>query len=590
MKQKRIFSFLLALALIIGLVVTTTTEASAATASLSVTKTATIGVGSSKQLVAKFAGKNVTKKATWSTSNKSIATVKNGKVTAKKPGKVTIKVKYSGMTAKCTVTVMGLSKTSLTLKQGATAKLSFKVGAKAVTKGVKWSSSKSSVATVSNGVVKAVGKGSAVISAKYNKKAYKCKVTVKATGTTEKQNTTEDPNSKEKKVELNKSSASIGLGESVELYVNDSGEKVKSGVEWSVVNTSTTPKGSWGDINVTALHEATTMTNRGSAFIIGEYTGSAKVTAKYNGKTFTCDITVTGDAFNASKDVTPKYGEEVVHIDFTLKKKEFQSDKAYNDEILELLDQGCNIEGLVYDKTTKTFTGTVSETMTVTKDQRCETVEYTFAKLPKTAEEIKTLFLTAEKNDTIDQRVAGSECNYGGFNAMAATVCAANAFTWSADASDPFYSNDSIQGWEIREMFEFINGPYEDDNIAEVQMRTGIQSMKDAYQQMGENAYKVYFKGATSKNNYTPSEYTLTMYKGPYFINEKETINGTRPTTYMILIPGYETTTALTQCEGFASDRYIDVWYSNETNRWHSFQNNFLHITANNHKKPSKAR
>lgn len=43
---------------------------------------------------------------------------------------------------------------------------------------IKWSTNKSKVATVKNGTVTAVGKGSAVISAKVGKKTLKCKVTV----------------------------------------------------------------------------------------------------------------------------------------------------------------------------------------------------------------------------------------------------------------------------------------------------------------------------------------------------------------------------------------------------------------------------
>ena len=50
-------------------------------------------------------GKDVTKKAEWSTSDKSIATVTNGKVTAKKKGTVTITATYEGETVTFKVTV-----------------------------------------------------------------------------------------------------------------------------------------------------------------------------------------------------------------------------------------------------------------------------------------------------------------------------------------------------------------------------------------------------------------------------------------------------------------------------------------------------
>ncbi len=45
------------------------------------------------------------KKATWISSRKKIATVKNGVIRAKKPGKATIYAKYNGQTVKCNITV-----------------------------------------------------------------------------------------------------------------------------------------------------------------------------------------------------------------------------------------------------------------------------------------------------------------------------------------------------------------------------------------------------------------------------------------------------------------------------------------------------
>ena len=549
MKQKRIFSFLLALALIIGLVVTPTTEASAATASLSVTKTATIGVGSSKQLVAKFAGKNVTKKATWSTSNKSIATVKNGKVTAKKPGKVTIKVKYSGMTAKCTVTVMGLSKTSLTLKQGATAKLSFKVGAKAVTKGVKWSSSKSSVATVSNGVVKAVGKGSAVISAKYNKKAYKCKVTVKATGTTEKQNTTED---KKVEIKLSQTSATVNAGETVKLNLLEGTTDVTDKATWSTAN---------ADVATFTMTKRDDIVKKVPAYcvVLGQYNGTTKITATYGGKTYDCTVTVQ-NAFDASKDLVVEYGTTVIHIDFDLKTDGMGNPDP--DEVAELEAQGCTVVG-----------------SNVTKDQVCETATYKFTKLPKTLGEIKSLMSNPEKNDTVDSKTTGLP-NYGGFNAMAANICAACSYDATPNTADPLKQNDPV--WD---MFDYINGPADSMKISNATKQTAVSSMNTAHQAVGVNPYYSFFQGAKINNGYTPSQpYTLVMYKGPYFIDKKQTITGTRPTTYMIFVPGYETTaTDLLPygVDSYGVDRYIDVYYSTRDKRWYSYQDQFMHVTAN---------
>ena len=580
MRQKRIFSLLLALALIIGLIMVpgSDAEAAAKTKKLVMTKSLTLNVGVSKQLTLKADGKSVAKKAKWSTSSKKIVTVKKGKVTAKAPGVATVSAKFGGKTAKVKITVVGLSSTSLTMNAGQTKKINMMSGKKAVTKGVTWSSSNASVVAVSNGSLTAKAAGKATITAKYKKKAFKCTVTVKSNGGGKDPKDPTDPKKPtEKKIEIKVEEGSTSLNPAgyAVLSLTEGGEVIKSGVTWTAVNTSSTPKGpaSVGEIQVVHVRTSTKMDDRGKAYIIGEYGGTAKVTATYNGKTYTKDFSVS-QGFDGTKDITIKEGITYIYIEFNLKKVNGKYDPA---EIAELREMGCTVD---------------EESGIVTKNQRCETASYTFAKFPKTVEEIKTMFINPETNGDSDQTEADTDPNYGGFAAMAANVCATNAYTWPADPAKPFYEN-CPQGWEIREMYEFINGPYEEDDIAEVQVRTGIQSMKDVYQQMGENGYKVYFKGATSKNNYTPSENTITMYKGPYFINEKETITGTRPTTYMIFIPGYETTaTALKDvaCEGYASDRYIDVWYSSTDKRWYSFQNQFLHITANNHKKPSKPR
>jgi uncharacterized protein YjdB len=133
------------------------------------------------------------KKVTWSSSDKSIATVdKNGKVTAKKKGNVTItctaadgsKTKATcKVTVKQPVTKITLSKTKVTLKKGKTITLKKTIApSSANTKTVIWKSSNKKVATVdSNGKVKAVGKGTATITCTAKdgsgKKAT-CKVTV----------------------------------------------------------------------------------------------------------------------------------------------------------------------------------------------------------------------------------------------------------------------------------------------------------------------------------------------------------------------------------------------------------------------------
>ena len=83
-----------------------TVSVSAKGASISNNKM-TLKVSDGAQLTVKYGGKSVSAaKATYSSSNKKVATVsKKGYVTAKKEGKATITVKYSGKSKKITVTV-----------------------------------------------------------------------------------------------------------------------------------------------------------------------------------------------------------------------------------------------------------------------------------------------------------------------------------------------------------------------------------------------------------------------------------------------------------------------------------------------------
>ena len=132
----------------------------------------------------------------WTTSNSAVATVNsNGKVTAKGKGTAIIKATAadgSGENATCTVTVVTpkksvssvtLKKTSLTMQVGKTEILKVTVKpTNAVIKNVVWTSSNTKVATVdSKGKVKAIGKGTATITATAadgSGKNAACKVTV----------------------------------------------------------------------------------------------------------------------------------------------------------------------------------------------------------------------------------------------------------------------------------------------------------------------------------------------------------------------------------------------------------------------------
>ncbi len=128
------------------------------------------------------------KTVTWTTSDATVATVTDGKVKALKAGTATITAKAGDKTATCAVTVqakvipvtsMWLDKSELELTEGDEAVLTATVMPENATdKTVTWTSSNTSVATVTNGKVKAVKAGTATITAKAGDKSAKCTVTV----------------------------------------------------------------------------------------------------------------------------------------------------------------------------------------------------------------------------------------------------------------------------------------------------------------------------------------------------------------------------------------------------------------------------
>ncbi len=132
-------------------------------------------VGDSSTLSATVLPSNASdKNVTWKSSNTNVATVSNGKVTAVGAGSATITVTTSnGKTATCSVTAkatvsvtsVSLSQTNLSLKEGDSAMLSATVfPSNATDKSVTWKSSDTSVVTVNNGEITAVGEGSATIT------------------------------------------------------------------------------------------------------------------------------------------------------------------------------------------------------------------------------------------------------------------------------------------------------------------------------------------------------------------------------------------------------------------------------------------
>ena len=160
------------------------------------------------------------------------------------------------------VTGVSLNQTSASLEVGGSVNLTATVSpSNATDKTVTWTSSKPSVASVSNGVVTAVAEGSATITATAGGKSAKCEVTVKpkvvdVTG-----------------VSLNKADLSLYIGDTFTLAATVT---PANATDKTVTWTSSKPGvATVSDGVVTAVAE-----------------GSATITAKAGGKSAKCEVTV----------------------------------------------------------------------------------------------------------------------------------------------------------------------------------------------------------------------------------------------------------------------------------------------------------
>ena len=163
-------------------------------AGITMKTSANLGIGESETLVPAFSPANATNKnLTWNSSNTSAVIVDaNGVITGKSEGtaNVTVITADGGYTATCVVKVsagipasgISLNKTSVTLIQGATERLTATITPADVTnKNITWSSSNASVAEVdASGLVTAKAPGSATITAKTadGNKSAACVITV----------------------------------------------------------------------------------------------------------------------------------------------------------------------------------------------------------------------------------------------------------------------------------------------------------------------------------------------------------------------------------------------------------------------------
>ena len=258
------------------------------------------------------------KNVTWSSSNSSVVTVEDGKVTAIKSGTATITVKTEdgGMTASCSVNVadkkypvtgVELDKSSVELTEGDVATLTATITpSNATNKNLIWSTDNSAVATVKDGQVTAVSKGSATITVTTEDggKTATCSVKVNAkvysvTGVT-----------------LSKTSVELTEGDVAMLVATITPDNATNkNVAWSTSNPAVaTVK----DGKITAI-------SKGNATIT--------VTTEDGGKTATCSVKVNAKVYPVTGVTLNKTSVELTEGDETTLVATITPDNATNKNV-----------------------------------------------------------------------------------------------------------------------------------------------------------------------------------------------------------------------------------------------------------------
>lgn len=257
----------------------------------------TMKKGETQTLQLKYDGANVTgSKAAWSSSKSSVATVNDGVVTAKAVGTATINAVYKGESVNIEVTVqdskgkLEATQSNITLNAGEKQTIRLKYDGSTVTgsKAV-WSSSKSSVASVNDGVVTAKAKGTATITAVYKDEFVDIQVTVEES---------------KSKLEATQTKITLKKGETKKVKLKYDGD------------TLTNSKAEWGTSksSVASVDEGT---------IKAKAKGTATITATYKGASATIEVTVEdADSLEVDDDnISVKVGKkETIRVTYNGKK------------------------------------------------------------------------------------------------------------------------------------------------------------------------------------------------------------------------------------------------------------------------------
>ena len=341
----------------------TISAAPIAVTGVSLSKSETIlTIGNSETLTATVAPANAdNKNVTWSTDAPTVATVENGTVKAIGAGTATITVttedgKY---TATCTVKIspapvaangVTLTPDKTTLNVGEKQTLTATVlPADATNKNVTWVSSDTSVATVENGVVTAVGKGTATITVTTEDGGFPatCEITVKIPVSS---------------VTLNPTSTALVVGDTKQLTASVEPENADdSTVVWSSSNA-----------------KVTTVDQNGLVTAVG--VGTTTITATAGDKSATCTVTVTAKPVPikriALSDAAVSVGRTIqlepvfTPADTTQRNVIWTS----SDRTIATVDANGRVRGVAEGKVTITVTSTAdpsitaSCTVTVTKN------------------------------------------------------------------------------------------------------------------------------------------------------------------------------------------------------------------------------